>query len=251
MKKFLFALAMACLVLVAGASVTGAQGNELELLLTKNMGLALGDQIQGSFTLSVSGPEDMTSVTYMIDGNEMATVTQAPLRYSFSTDSYAPGRHTFSATAKTTSGQTLKSNVIDVEIVTLAAGLQAGTRVLIPIFGVVLVIIVVMVAIQVLPIGRNKRRFEPGAVRNYGAAGGTICPNCGRPFARSIFALHLGNRRLERCPYCGKWSMTRPASIEALRAAEQAELQGAKPAVHELTPEELLRQQIEESRLSR
>ena len=228
-----------------------AQGDELQLLLSKSMGFSLGNQIQGSFDIAVSGPADITSVTYMIDGKEMATVTQAPFRYSFSTDSYATGQHHFSATAMTASGQTLKSNVIDVEMVTLSGGLQATTRIIGPILGILLVVIVVMVALQMLPMRRNRRRFEQGGVRNYGAAGGAICPKCGRPFARSIFGLNMLTGKLERCPYCGKWSVTRPASVEALRAAEQAEVEGAQPAVREMTEEERLRQQIEESRLSR
>jgi hypothetical protein len=129
--------------------------------------------------------------------------------------------------------------------------LQATTSVLFPILGILALIIVGMVLLQVLPMSRNKRRFEQGGVHNYGAAGGAICPKCGRPFSRSIFGLNLLTGKLERCPYCGKWSITRPASIGALRAAEQAEVQGAQPAVRELTPEERLRQQIEDSRLAK
>ncbi|MGB8645097.1 MAG: Ig-like domain-containing protein [Anaerolineae bacterium] len=249
-KKTLLALALACLALMLGAPVAGAQDSTLQILLSRSMGFSLGNQIQGSFTISVADPAGLTAVTYLIDGKEMSTVTQAPFRYSFSTDSYTVGPHQFSATAQTAGGLKLTSNMIDVEIVTPSAGLQSTTRILIPVFGVVLLIIVVMVALQVMPIGRNKRRFAQGGAASYGPAGGAICPRCGRPFARSVLALNLITGKLERCPYCGKWSITRPVSIEALHAAEQAEVQGAKPAIPELTPEERLRQQIEDSKLS-
>jgi hypothetical protein len=54
--------------------------------------------------------------------------------------------------------------------------------------------------------------------------------------------------KLERCPYCNKWSIVPAASLAALKAAEAAELESAKPEVPELSPEEKLRRQIEESR---
>ncbi len=242
------ALAVLCLLLVAPAAL--AQGDQLQLFLSRSFGFSLGNQIQGQFSLTVSGPAGLSSVTYYLDGQEMATVTKAPFSYSFSTDTYPLGMHRLAASAVTASGQTLRSNPIDVEMVSAAAGWQSTGRLLIPIFGVVLLVVVLMVAVQVLPFG-GKRRYEPGETRSYGAAGGAICPKCGRPFARSLLAPNLLFGKLERCPYCGKWSITRPATMEALRAAEQAEVQAAAPLVPEPTPEEQLRRQIEESRLSR
>ncbi len=249
MKKKFLALAILAVVLLAAANVAMAQSDGLQVSLSRSMGFSMGNQIQGSFNIAVSGRDDLASVTFLIDGKEMTTVTAPPFRYSFSTDSYPAGQHQFSATARTTGGQTVKSNVLDVEILSAAEGWQATGRIMIPILGVVLLIVVVMAAIQFLPIGRNKRQFVPGEQRNYGIEGGAICPRCGRPFARSFLGINLFTGKLERCPYCGKWSITRPASLEALRAAEQAEAQGAKPEVHEMTPEERLRQQIEDSRL--
>lgn len=251
MKKYLSIVALACLAFLLWSGAAGAQSSDLQLVLNRNFGFSLGDQIQGSFNLAVAGPEDMTSVTYLVDGKEITTVTQAPFRHTFSTDSYAAGRHRFAATAKTAGGQTLASNVIDAEIVTASGGFQSTTRVIGPILGIVFVVIAIMAGLQFLPMGHNKRRYEQGGVKNYGVAGGAICPKCGRPFARSVFGLNMIAGKLERCPYCGKWSITRPASIEALRAAEQTEAEGAMPSVRELTPEDRLRQQIEDSRLSR
>jgi DNA-directed RNA polymerase subunit RPC12/RpoP len=251
MRKIFNAMLLVLGFALFGAGVAAAQDNALELVLNRNFGMALGKQIQGSFTLALGNTDNLVSVTYFIDGQPMSTVSEAPFRYSFSTDGYALGTHRLSAQGKTRGGQTLDSNVIEVEMVSAAEGFQSAGRVLLPIGGLLVVVIGVMLALQLLPMSRNKRRFSEGGVRNYGVAGGAICPRCGRPFARSFFGLNLLTGKLERCPYCGKWSITRPASLEALRAAEQAEVAGAAPAVREVSAEERLRQQIEDSKLSR
>ncbi len=250
MKKAIALLGLCIAALAAVVSPAAAQAPELELLMSKSSGFSLGNQIQGQFNLAVSGPSDITSVTYLIDGGEMATVTPAPFRYSFSTDKYSFGQHQFSATARTASGAALKSNVIDVEIISAAAGFQATGRTVLPILGLVLLLVLAIIGLQVIPFG-SRRRYEPGEARSYGISGGAICVRCGRPFPRSTLALNLLTSKLERCPYCGKWQTTRAASAEALAAAEKAEIQAATPSVRELTPEERLRQQIEESKLSR
>ncbi len=249
-RRWLSAAMLACAVLVFAAGSVAAQGNTLQLFLSKTWGFSLGSQIQGQFALGVSGPADMTSVTFEIDGQEMATLTQAPFKYSFSTDNYAVGQHQLTATARTASGQVLKSNSIGAEIVTAAGGWQSTTRIMGPLFGIILLLVVVTIVVQVVPLG-SRRRYEPGAVRNYGISGGTICRKCGRPFALAFLSPNLITGKLVRCPYCGKWSIARQASLDALRAAERAELQGATPQVQAVSPEEALRRQIEESRLSR
>ncbi len=251
MKKLSFALAILLLALIGVTGIASAQADGLQLTLSKSMGFAQGNQIQGSFNIAVSGRDDLASVTFLMDGLEMVLVDRPPFRYSFSTDSYTTGPHRLSATARTTGGQTVQSNVINVEILSAAESWQATTRVMAPILGIVLVVVVVMLAIQFLPIGRNRRQYVPGEQRDYGRLGGFVCPGCGRPFARSALGMNMMVGKLERCPYCGKWSITKPATIEALRAAEQSEVQGAVPEVHEMTPEERLRQQIEESRMSK
>ncbi len=249
-RRPLSIILLVCAALVLSSGTVSAQGNTLQLLLSKTFGFSLGSQIQGQFSLAVAGPSDITSVTYEIDGQEMATVNQAPFRYSFSTDAYPIGQHQLTATAHTASGQVLKSNSINVEMVTAASGWQSTARIAGPLIGIILLLVVVMVGVQVLPFG-NRRRYEPGTARNYGISGGTICPKCGRPFVLPFFSPNLLTGKLVRCPYCGKWGVRRQASLDALRAAERAELQGATPQVREVSPEEMLRRQIEESKLSR
>ncbi len=224
-----------------------AQESDMRLSMRKDWGFSLGSQIQGLFTLSATGAQDITSVSFELDGKELATVKQPPFTLQFSTDKYPNGRHTFSAIGRTSDGREVKSNVINVEFVSAEAGWQVTQRIMIPLLAVVGLVVILATAGQFV-LGREQRRLEPGTHRNYGVRGGAICPKCGRPFVLSFFSLNLVTRKLERCPYCGKWSLVRTAGREALAAAEAAEAEGAKPAVPEPGPEEKLRRKIEESR---
>ncbi len=240
------------LALIFALAISGtvfAQTGGLQLSLGKISGIGLGGQIQGFFRLSASGPADLASVTFQIDGKEMETVNQAPFAFNFNTDSYTPGQHRFTATGRTASGQVLTSNPVDTEIVSFSEGWQSVVRLLWPIFAVIIVALLVALAVPLIS-AKSNRHYEPGAARQYGVAGGTVCSRCGRPYALSFLSVHLLGSRLARCPYCGKWAFARPASQETLRAAEQAEMP-IQPVVHAETPEEILKREIEESRLSR
>jgi hypothetical protein len=238
--------------LVAGLALAAparAQESELRLSLRKDWGFSMGGQIQGLFTLSVKGPQDMTSVHFEMDGKEIAAVTQPPFALQFSTDQYDQGWHKLSATTQTTGGKTLQSNVINVEFLSAEAGWQTTQRILIPLAGVVLLALLLSTVGPFVMTRRRKAMFEPGqGPRNYGISGGAICPKCRRPFARHLISPNLLVGKLERCPYCGKWSIAPAASPAALAEAEAAELEASKPDVPDLNPEEKLRRQIEESR---
>lgn len=229
------------------AGIAGAQEEVLRLSLRRDWGLGLGSQIQGLFTLSVAGAENITSVRYELDGAEIGAVTQPPFNFQFNTDRYPPGKHSLSAVARTSDGRELKSDTITVQFISAESAGQVVQRVMIPILAVV-VLVTLLSAIGPLVLGRGQRRLEPGAPRNYGWAGGAICPKCGRPFGLSLLGLNLATRKLARCPYCGKWSLVSRASREALAAAEAAEQKASRPATPEISPEEKLRRQIHESR---
>jgi len=234
------------LVLVLAGSAWAQEG-DIRLSLHKDWGFSLGGQIQGLFTLSVIGVQDITTVTFELDSKELVAVTQPPFTLQFSTDKYPGGGHTFSAVGRTTDGREFKSNIVNVEFVSAEAGWRATQRIMIPLLAVVGLVIILTTAGQ-LALARGQRRLELGTPRNYGIRGGAICPKCARPFVLSLFSLNLVTRKLERCPYCGKWSLVRPASRAALIAAEAAELAASRSAVPESSPEEKLRRQIEESR---
>ena len=243
-SKWLLAIGIS----LAWAVPVSAQDGELRLSLHKDWGYSAGGQVQGLFTLSVRGPQDMVSVRFDLDGEEFATLAQPPFALQFNTDKYPQGWHKLSATARTSSERTLTSNVISVEFVSAERGWQVVQRIMIPLLVVVVGVILIGTLGQLLMADRGRHHFELEMPRHYGIAGGAICSKCGRPFARHLFSPNLLVGKLERCPYCGKWSVAPQASRDTLAAAEAAEVQASQPSVPEASPEEKLRRQIEESR---
>jgi|SRR5579859_2580035 len=228
-----------------------AQSDTLQLTVRRNFGYGGGDQIQGSFRMAASGPADLARVTFKVDDQVVATVTAAPFQVDFVTDTYSLGWHNLTAEGQTASGQTLTSAPRRFEFVSAAEGWAAAGRIIVPIFGV-LVLVGIGVAIFTLADTRRGRKSPTplGAARHYGLMGGAICPKCGRPFSRHWWAPNAGIGKLDRCPHCGRWSVVRAVPLDQLRAAEAAELQTAQAAnlVPELSAEEKLRRQLDDSR---
>jgi hypothetical protein len=242
----------ALLTLIIGVTVPAfAQTDELQLSVHRNFGYGGGDQIQGSFRLAVTGPADLARVTFKVDEQVVAMVTAAPFQVDFTTDTYGLGWHNLTAVGQTASGRTLTSAPRRFEFVAAAAGWAAAGRILLPILGA-LALVGVVVAITAVVDTRRGRKSPTslGAARRYGLFGGAICPKCGRPFSRHWWAPNAGLGKLDRCPHCGRWSLVRAVPLDQLRAAEAAELQTAQPAnpVPELSPEEKLRRQLDDSR---
>ncbi len=248
LRRILFIGVLGLTIGLAAVATAWAQENGLALGLSKDWGFSQGGQIQGRFSLSVSGPKDLASVSFQVDGAEVASLAQPPFRWQFDTSQYSLGRHTFTATGRTFNGQALTSNTISAELVSSAQAWQSTQRIMIPLLGLVGAVLIVSLVSQFVLAGRNTRRPEPGMSRHYGIEGGAICPRCGRPFARHLFGLNLVVGKLERCPYCGKWSVVQRASPQALAAAEAAEVEASKPSVPEQGPEEQLRRNLEESK---
>jgi hypothetical protein len=171
----------------------------------------------------------------------LGTVTQEPWRLAFNSDSYTLGAHTFSAVGRTSSGQSLTSNSLAVDIVSggdvfSSLGLIVGA-----------VVAVIVVSMGVITLAQ-RRRGPPQRGQGYGLAGGAICPKCGRAFPRSMISPNLFTGKLERCPHCGKWSVVRAASGAELAAADAREAEAGGAPTAELSEEERLRRRIEESK---
>jgi Bacterial Ig domain len=248
MRKFRY-LILYIIILLACVSTAFAQDDAgLHLTLKRDFGYAGGSDIQGAFTMRATGPEDLERVVFYIDGETMGEASQAPFELSFHTGSYPLGPHTLTAEGFTASGVQVASNTVQVNFVSANQGFQAGLRIALPLFGIVFVLIGLSFVVSFATSGKLKN-LPPGAPRQYGAAGGAICPRCGRPFARHVFSLNLLAGKLERCPFCGKWSVLAARPLSVLRAAEAAELDGAEePAVAKKDEEEHLRKELDESR---
>jgi hypothetical protein len=253
--KHLMRIWLACGVILALAATAWAQEDELHLSLNKQFGFALGGQIQGTFKLTAQGPADLTSVTFKLDDEAggvgptvLGEATEAPFALTFNTDQYPHGRYALSAVGQTAGGRTVQSNVLHVEFVSAETGWQAAGKVIIPILILVgaMMLLATLGPLALERLGVRSRR-PAGALRDYGLSGGAICPKCGRPFGLHWWAPNLIRSKFDRCPHCGQWSVVGRASREALAAAEAAE-EAAAPEAPELSPEEKLRRQIEESR---
>lgn len=222
----------------------------LSLRLSRDFGYSSGTgRVQGAFSMIASGPENLEQVQFKIDEQVIGEVSQPPFRLRFSTGDYPMGVHTLVATGVTSDGSILESDPVRVEFVSADEGWQTAGKIVIPIVGIV---VGITLATFLLPLlfRRGKRAQLPaGARRSYGMLGGGICPKCNRPFALHVFGLNLVVGKLDRCPYCGQWSLMRRASLQELHAAEAAELE-AMPGDPDLTGslEEDYRRQVDDSR---
>jgi len=232
-------------LILSVATVAAAQSDgDLVMEFHRDFGYSAGGEIQGAFSLTAEGPDDLVRVDYYLDDQLLGSASQAPFKISFNTGNFALGRHTFVAVGTATAGTELRSASRTLEFVSAEAGWQTAGKIVLPILGVVVAIAVLGTAGPML-LGR-KTVFRLG---EYGAAGGAVCGHCGMPFSRHILSLNMVLGKLERCPHCGKWAIVAAASASALRQAEarwQADSQQG-----ELKPEseaDRARDRIDESR---
>ena len=238
-----------CLFMVQ--SVFAQDTNELSLRLSRDFGYASGTgKIQGTFSMRVSGPDNLKRVEFFVDEQKIGEVSQSPFNFRFSTDNFSLGNHRLVAIGYTDDGKELRANEIRAEFVSASAGMEAAGDILIPIL-VILGVVMLFSFVTSLSSSRKLKHLPPGTPRQYGVAGGAICPKCQRPFSRSFLSPNMLFGKLERCPFCGKWSILPARSMSDLRAAEQAEIEDAQLGVApKLDEEEKLKQELERSRFN-
>lgn len=250
-RKFL-SFFIISLILLCWTIPAAAQEEGLELRLNRDFGYSSGTgRIQGTFSMRVSGPDDLQRVVFRVDGENIGEDAEAPFRVQFRTDDFGLGIHTMSAVGYTADGRELHTPEIRREFVSAETGWQSVLRIAIPI-GVIALLVTLTAAVIPLLTGRGKSGSVPlGTPRSYGALGGTVCPKCGRPFSRHWWGFNVVIGKYDRCPHCGKWSVTQRAHPSVLRAAEEAELamaKGEKGGQLETSEEERLRRSLDESR---
>lgn len=246
LRKLLFAFLIAAIMFPAAVLAQ----TEYRLSVSREFGSSLGSRIRGDFSIQVTGPEEQISVvTFLIDGQPMGEVNQAPFKLRFKTSAYPSGNHGLSAKILMKSGQTLELDPVRFEFMSGEQESVEMQRILIPVFGIVLLVFVFGIGMQFLTTRGKIGTTAPGTQRNYGIAGGAICPKCKRPTPRHAMGLNLGLGKLDRCENCGKWSILRAVPIDVLRAAEQAELELEKASVGpEKSEEEKLRDLLDKSK---
>jgi len=254
MKK-IFSLSFISLLLISlslffPGAVQAQSENGLTIRLNRDMGFGTGSLIEGVFSLSATGPANLTRVVFLIDGQTMAEVTGAPFKLQFDTSLYTKTNHVFSARGYTSTGAELSSNEIPVTILSKDEAGGTTIKIVVPLLVGVMLISLLGTLVPTF-LKRNKTDHLPlGTPRNYGIAGGTICFRCHRPYARSAYAPNLVIGKLTRCPCCGQIAITRAYPINILRQAEADELKNASAGeqIPQESEEERLRKEIENSR---
>ncbi len=247
MKNIKWTFLLALLLSLLAVTAASAQTGELTLKMTRDWGYGgFNGDIQGLFSMKVTGPADLAKVVFYIDETVIGEVAQSPFNLQFNTDNYPLGQHELYAVGYSASGQEYRSNVIQATFVPASVGSKTALSFIIPI---VVIVFGGLLLAMVVPLitGRKTVNLPAGSPRQY-PLGGAICPKCGRPFAVHIYGLNLGVGKLDRCPYCSKWSMVRRASMDALRAAEEAELEGEKAQVPEMSEAEKLKKELDDSK---
>ena len=248
MKKYVVVLLI--LMLVLAALPAGAQESEASLQLTvrRDFGFGMGNRVQGSFTLQVTGPDDLVQVEFLIDEQVVGVDIEPPFRFSFSTSNYQLGDHRISAVGFTTTGEEFRSAVRTLVFVSAEEGWRVAVGIAVPI---VVGTIVLILAASLGTILMGRPRGAP-RVGEYGVAGGAICPRCELPYRRHFWSPNMLVGKLERCPHCGKWAVVRQATAAELAAAEARWVADATCGTLELENEaDRLQRLIEESRYER
>jgi len=220
-----------------------AQSEELALRLSRDWGYGAGGQIQGRFSLRVSGPDDIDKVDFIIDDQVVQTSTEPPYRYQFHTDDYAPGVHTMTAVGYKADGTPVNGPEFVRDFLSADEAKSSVMKIIVPL----LIIIggaTLLGALAPMFLNRGKD-FKPG---NYSPAGGAVCPRCTFPYSRNVLAPNLLIGKLQRCPHCGKWAIVRRASQSELDAAESRWSREGTSSVEVRSEEEKMRQLLDESR---
>lgn len=247
-QKLIVCLGM--LVLMALAVGTAAAQSDFTIGLSRDFGYSSGTgDIQGNFSIHAKGPENLTKVVFLIDGEAIGEDAESPFRLQFVTDNYPNGVHTISAKGFTADGGELASNEIRANFVPAGEGMKAAGSIIGVVLGLVVGVMVLSFVVTMAST-RKKGTLPLGTPRNYGLKGGTICTKCGRPFSVHLTSLNLGVGVFDFCPHCGKWQFLRRLPMDVLRQAEQNELTWDKPAetIAEESEEEKLRKQLDSSR---
>ena len=248
MKK---TITLVLFVLVLSLAVTGPVAAQedlptLEIRLNRDFGYGgFGNDIQGTFSIKVSGPDDLVEVAFYLDDILMGTDADAPFSLKFATDNYDPGSHTIYAIGTLADGAQLESRKLVQEFLSA----DEANRVTISIVGPILGITALMAVIATLVPVLTGKKGKKGPIGEYGAAGGTVCPRCGFPFSRHTLSPNLGLGKLERCPHCGKWSIrTRAPQADLLAAEERLRAAQDENSQIEIDPDEDLKRALDESR---
>jgi hypothetical protein len=247
MKKLRIAILIGLLAAVLAVGAAAAQDQSLTLSLSRDFGYGgFNGDIQGLFTMHVTGPASLVRVDFYIDDTKIGEVDQAPFNLQFKTDPYPVGVHSLYAIGFTTDGRQLRSPSITREFVSASASSKSTLTIVVPILVIVFGAMLLSALFPALT-GRSRKKGRPGTAQSYRFGGG-ICPKCGHPVALPALGVHMLGSKLARCPNCGKLSMLRPVSVDKLQVAEEAWLSAAAPQVPGMTEDDKVKKELDDSK---
>ena len=249
MKKIIYTIGLTLFfsLLFSTPALAQEEAPGISLKLNRDFGYGgFGGEIQGTFSLKASGPDELVEIQFFIDETPMGIDDTAPYIIQFRTEAYTPGAHTFRAVGVLPDGTELPSNEITCYILTGEEAGQSTIKIVVTLLGVIIGISVLGI---VLPNLLGKKR-KPVVVGEYSLAGGAVCPRCKMPYSRHTLSPNLVVGKLERCPHCGKWAIARRASKAELKAAEGRLRQDKKEGGLDIPQDEdeILRRALEDSR---
>lgn len=248
MKKIITISALIYLI-ISFPTAAFAQDDSPSIILTLTRDFGYGGfsgDIQGTFSMKVSGPDALVEVQFYIDDMLIGTDTEPPFRIQFHTDSFEPGSHNMYAIGILSDGSEVRSNEFIRHFLSGEDAMGNTFGILIPLLAVILGISMIGVLAPML-FGKKGKQQPIG---EYGTAGGAVCPRCQLPYSRKFLSPNLMVGKLERCPHCGKWAIVRRATPDELVDAEARLRKDQEEGIKEITKdeEESLRQALDESR---
>lgn len=212
-------LALTLLLLFAVTATAAAQEEQPELSIRLNRDWGYGgfhNDIQGKFSIIVTGPENLVQVRFFIDDELIGSTDTAPFEFQFNTGRFDPGIRVIYAVGELADGSELRSADLVREFLSEDEANKKTFDVVLPI----LVVTGIAILASTIPfLFSRKGKLRP--IGEYGPAGGTICPRCQFPFSRSVLSPNIFTGKIERCPHCGKLSIRPRASQADLAAAEE------------------------------
>lgn len=106
-------------LLIAGALVpilpSRAESVPLRLSLRRRSGADLLGRVAGTFNMSIGTPEELSAVTYFVDGQVVGRSTSFPFTAPIDTGDFAEGEHELEAVARFADGSVATSNRLSIE----------------------------------------------------------------------------------------------------------------------------------------
>src|SRR5512133_3462259 len=170
MKKncfYVFLVLLAILGFVTPASAQAVQ--ELQFSVSRDFGSSDGTgNIQGTFSMKVTGPSNLMKVQFYIDNTIIAEDTEPPFQVQFVTDDYAPGKHSMHAIGYTGDGRERRTREMAFNYMTAEESQQRGLKIAVPILALVFIWVLFSRVVPILSRGRKKGELLPPGRYNYG-----------------------------------------------------------------------------------